>query len=194
VTEMTTSVSELAAVLNGRQYRSEITPSEEKLAKASGLVVAFGASDDLLELRGAANDEVGAWDGAKIWVSPDGSVSNRKKPDTIVVKASWCPDGFDGSWLIQPIVIFAPFDIMEDDELYCRGAVFALPKATPKAVNRTPAFEAMKAVLEDALVFAIAEAETRGQEDANYPPPLQADHIVTRLRAALKLAEDNDNG
>ena len=50
---------ELASRLNGRSYRNEITPEEERLAKDNHLVVVFGASDDLVELRGAIHDELG---------------------------------------------------------------------------------------------------------------------------------------
>ena len=57
--EKTLTKEQLAAKLNGRSYRSEITPEEERLAKENRLVVVFGASDDLVELRGAINDELG---------------------------------------------------------------------------------------------------------------------------------------
>ena len=55
---------ELAALINGRKYRHELTDKEEKAAKDARLVVVFGASDDLMEFRGAINDECGAYDGA----------------------------------------------------------------------------------------------------------------------------------
>ena len=38
---------ELAATLNGREYNHEITKEEEAEARENGLVVIFGASDDL---------------------------------------------------------------------------------------------------------------------------------------------------
>ncbi len=57
--QKTLTKEELAARLNGRQYREEITPEEEQLAKENSLVVIFGYSDDLIELRGAINEELG---------------------------------------------------------------------------------------------------------------------------------------
>lgn len=48
---------ELAKLMDGREYREEITPTEEALASSAGLVVVFGASDDLAEFRGAICDE-----------------------------------------------------------------------------------------------------------------------------------------
>jgi len=58
--EKTLTKEQLAAMLNGRRYRDEITEKEEKLAKENNLVVLFGASDDLIELRGAIDEEIGA--------------------------------------------------------------------------------------------------------------------------------------
>jgi len=54
------TMRQLASRLNGRSYRNEITPEEERLAKENHLVVIFAASDDLVELRGAIHDELGA--------------------------------------------------------------------------------------------------------------------------------------
>ncbi len=56
------NAKQLAAQLNGREYGSEITKEEEAAAKKAGLVVVYGASDDLVELRGAIEEEVGAYD------------------------------------------------------------------------------------------------------------------------------------
>lgn len=57
--QKTLTKEQLAAKLNGRRYRDEITPEEERLAKENKLLVIFGASDDLIELRGAINEELG---------------------------------------------------------------------------------------------------------------------------------------
>ncbi len=51
---------ELAAKLNGRKYCREMTREESEQAAAAGLVVVHGASDDLIEFRGAIRDEGGA--------------------------------------------------------------------------------------------------------------------------------------
>ena len=53
---------ELAALINGREYTHELT-DKEKSAKDARLVVVFGASEDLMEFRGAINDECGAYGG-----------------------------------------------------------------------------------------------------------------------------------
>lgn len=122
-----------AAILNGNQYTDEITEQQEAIAKENGLVVAFGGSDDLLELRGAIHDEFGAYNGTEIWFVKSKFVDGHDlatleaygvKPDRSI-KAIWCPDGLDTSWLIET-ADGAPFDIYEGDELYCRGVVFKL--------------------------------------------------------------------
>ena len=128
-----------AALLNGRQYLKELSKDEEVIAKKNNLVVFFGQSDDLLEFRGAINGELGAWNGTEAYIingkaidigqyEEDLEVLTRygytTKP-SIKIVSEWCPDGFEGSWLIKAEgVEMFPFDIMEDDDLYCRGIVF----------------------------------------------------------------------
>lgn len=111
---MTTMTKEsLAALLNGREYRDEITHSEEDAAKAAGLVVVFGGSDDLCELRGAITDERDCYNG--------GSMKIKGK----LLKMLWCKEpGY--SWTYSTNIPHAVFDIMEDGEKYCRGIVFAI--------------------------------------------------------------------
>lgn len=135
---------EMAKCLNGRQYGNETTPHLEAVAKEHNLVIAFGYSDDLQELRGAIHDEFGAYDGTSICVASNGKAFNRRRsqellesleeigidpPTLIKVDAIWCPKNESGevysSWLIK-VDGGAPFDIYEDDELYCRGVVFKL--------------------------------------------------------------------
>ena len=52
---------ELANLLNGREYRKEITDDEIKLAKENWLVVIFWYSDDNIEFNWLINDEIWAW-------------------------------------------------------------------------------------------------------------------------------------
>ena len=134
---------QFAELLNGRQYRDEITKEEEKLAKENGLLVCFGASDDLLEFRGIVYDEVGAYDGGsallvkkkggKIGVMSEDDfkevqeIMDDKELDFELLKvevvAEWCHDDLECSWRIKSDLPHATFDIMDDGELYCRGIV-----------------------------------------------------------------------
>jgi hypothetical protein len=134
--QKTITAKELADLLNGREYGKEITREEDALAAASNLVVAFGYSDDSLELRGAINDEIGAWNGVDIAIDIDDKVVLPNAEDDeyclkcyrrarkILVKAQWLPTNPEAYWLITTGAHFEPFDIMEDGELFCRGAVF----------------------------------------------------------------------
>lgn len=125
------NAKEFAAMLNGREYGSEITPTETKLAKDSGFIVAFGYSDDNLELVGMIDDEVSAYDGteAKIRMDKMKVIGDDDCPDCLSrvkwfkVFANWAPKDPKASWLITASIPFEPFDIMEDGELFCRGCV-----------------------------------------------------------------------
>ncbi|MBW4580656.1 MAG: hypothetical protein KME42_13915 [Tildeniella nuda ZEHNDER 1965/U140] len=127
----------LAALLDGRQMGDEITKEEEAIAKEHSLVVAFGYSDDNVEFRGAIDDEVGAYDGAEVAIVNGAIVTSKdelaflaKYPTASLtgvrkVTATWEPEGLDASWLIDTEG-GEPFDIYEDEKLFCRGMVFKL--------------------------------------------------------------------
>lgn len=142
---------ELAARLHGREYGKEITKAEAAAAKAAGLVVVYGYSDDNVELEGAIDDEVGAIDGTTLRVTPQGRLQDweslidstsdedayeeyfRKKVAGFkTIEAVWCPKQTEtdtepfASWAFKTTIPHATFDVMEDGELFCRGIVFAL--------------------------------------------------------------------
>ena len=76
---------QLAELLNGNEYRDEMTKEQEQAAKQNNLLVLFGASDDLLEMRGAIRDEVGAYDGGEYALALDGDcmpTARKKTPTT----------------------------------------------------------------------------------------------------------------
>ncbi len=106
----------LAGSLDGIEIWDEIPEDMILFAKERGLVIAFGGSDDLFELRGAFCDELGAyvWDGyvAKRFTSSRGRT----------IDAMWC-DG-ETSWSYRTDIPHTTFRILENDELYCIGIVF----------------------------------------------------------------------
>jgi hypothetical protein len=129
------NAQELAAALHNREYGDEITAAEERLAKESGLVVVFGASDDLMEFRGAVHDEIGAWEGGVAYFTNAGLLDNecgdedcpyfeKLKTSAATVKAKWDAEGY--SWVYETAIPHVTFDILEDGGKYCRGIVFAL--------------------------------------------------------------------
>lgn len=136
---------ELAEKLNGRTYLNEMTEEEEQEAKESELVVVFGQSDDLVELRGAIDDELDMYDGGTIYLTKEGVLKNECEDsdcpyfqklleDATQILAVFGDDspslGVQGySWSFRAVDIpdAATFDILDSDgEKYCRGFIFAM--------------------------------------------------------------------
>lgn len=130
---MTIDIVAAANALDGNEYREEGTCELFAHMKESGLVAAFGASDDLLEFRGAIDDEVGAYEGTEVRISNGQLVQNTcdneecpnfnsHPPGSFLVKAEWAVD--DYSWKITTDTPCHYFEVLEDGEKYCRGIVF----------------------------------------------------------------------
>ncbi len=134
---------QFAELLNGRQYREEITGAEEELANQNGLLVCFGASDDLMEFRGIFFNEIDSYEGGPAFIikKKGGKIDVISQSDleelndllddneldleiqTAEIVAEWMPDDLGCSWLIKTDLPHATFDIMDGSELYCRGIV-----------------------------------------------------------------------
>lgn len=140
---MSMTATELAAKLNGRTYGNEITSEEAAEAKAAGLVVVYGASDDLMEFEGAIYDEFGCYDGGTAYVDAKGLLPERenidhgdedaladylaRQPSAKPIKAVWSGKNDEPAWSYQTDIPHATFYVLDDDdEPYCRGIVFAL--------------------------------------------------------------------
>ncbi len=141
---------EFAQKLHGRLRGKEIFTNEEILARDNGLVVVYGASDDLMEFEGAIYDEVNAWNGGLAWVMDNGTVIDNdnisdeedeqmSNAGIYTIRAVWKPKELQGaSWLIKTEIPHATFDIYDDEnpeQIFCRGIVFALADALPSPVN-----------------------------------------------------------
>lgn len=143
------TIQEFASMLNGRQYSNEITKQEESQAKELGFVVIFGASDDLCELRGAIDDEVDCCGGGEFSINSAGIVTrpdcdceharkwhNQQLASAVAIEAVWCPrnqnDEVEMTWgyKLPENIPHATFDILDDEEHYCRGVVFELKSVT----------------------------------------------------------------
>lgn len=120
------TAKELAEKINGRRYGATLTSDEEMLAKENGLVVAFGASDDLMELRGAIDAEYDAYDGGACFIKKDGSSSEKEEPGSLKLSALW--DKGDGAppWTYETEIPHETFLVIVDGETFCEGIVFAL--------------------------------------------------------------------
>jgi hypothetical protein len=132
---------QLAALLNGRECRSEITRDEAVQAKAAGLVVVYGASDDLMEFDGAFRDEIDCYNGGDALVDANGVLDRdqiddnddnaiadfvERKKSAQVIEAIWSEAGNAAAWTYKTEIPHATFDVMDEGDTYCRGIVFAL--------------------------------------------------------------------
>ena len=75
------TTDELAKQLTGFEYPFEPIGRHTLPAKEAGLVIVFGASDDLMEFRGAIYDEVGACDGGTALIDKEGLLPERNQID-----------------------------------------------------------------------------------------------------------------
>lgn len=134
------TAKELAAILDGREIGGEIFPEEKQKAKADGLVVVYGYSDDNVELRGAIDQEIGTYDGTVIYITAAGLleepacsctedctcpyfVSARNAAKSI--KAVW-HDESGPCWTFETDIPHETFNIYEDGEVWCVGIVFSM--------------------------------------------------------------------
>ncbi len=135
---------QFAKLITGRSLGDELSKEEDALAKKNGLMVVFGASDDLIEFQGACYDEQSAPGG--FLVSPAGFIypemtdddrevlerhgvlaaAKLKRAGAIKVEALWCAEKNGPDWTYLCSVPVATFDVMDDDSVYCRGIVIML--------------------------------------------------------------------
>lgn len=130
------NIEELAKKLNGREIGNEITKEETEEARKSGLVVVYGASDDLMEFVGALTEEEDVFDGGSVKVTKEGVLH---PPHTFCatcqyfrpiyeaakeIEAVWNDSGI--SWSYKTDIPHVPFYVMEEGEVYCRGIVFSV--------------------------------------------------------------------
>jgi hypothetical protein len=132
-------------MLDGVEYTEEDRDSVFEYAKEHDLVIVFGASDDLIELRGAIEDETGAYDGGTIHLDKKGIIPEFNNIDSSdkealrdyfsregkgkKIEAIWCPEENGeviASWAYKTEIPHKVFKVMEDDEVYCFGIVFDL--------------------------------------------------------------------
>lgn len=127
---------ELAVMLDGNQMGSEIDRATEKVAEDNGLVVVFGYSDDNVELRGAIDDELGAFEGCTFRVTRTGTFGEIDDTDddqryklyqalsrAEKITAVWHDTG-EPCWTYETEIPHDTFRVFEDEELFCVGIVF----------------------------------------------------------------------
>lgn len=137
----------LAALLDGRQMGSEITEEEEALAREAGLVVVFGYSDDNVELRGAIDAEVSAYNGTTVRLDGADVLENdcenescphfeRAMAQAPFFRAGWCAPDAKAAWTFRVPWPHEMFTVFEDGEPFCLGVVFALSDVPAAGAKR----------------------------------------------------------
>ena len=129
------NVQEWAQLLNNRQYRNEITPDEATEAADDDVVIVFGASDDLCELRGAIDDEFGVDEDDTIPLTESGFLQACEDEDCpyyanarsrcVLLRSLWVPET-GVCWRYEIPIPHETFLVLEGNEPYCRGIVFAM--------------------------------------------------------------------
>jgi hypothetical protein len=141
------NAKQFAQLIDGQCYPFLMSKEECQLAEENELLVAFGSSDDLLELEGAIRDEIDAWNGTKIYIVKgvvrdadeiEGDLYYQTEEPFDKLRSillEWEPKSLPGaSWLVTvggdrlSDEDIASFDIKDDESegLFCRGVVFKL--------------------------------------------------------------------
>ena len=108
------NIKEFAKQIDGFEYPARELNKFDNIARESGLVFIYGMSDDLLEMGGIIDDEIGAWEGHKMKVGTRG----------VNLELVWSPENKPGaSWEVRVDCKHEVFRIMEDGIVYCYGAV-----------------------------------------------------------------------
>ena len=133
------TVSQIASTLDGCEIMREVSGALSNYAEASGIVIVFGASDDLMEFRGAIYDEAGCCGGGSVLIDQSGIIPSwddvcedeaeaekyfTRKKAVAEIEAVWAEG--DVSWQYKTDIPHETFKVMEDGEVYCIGIVFAL--------------------------------------------------------------------
>lgn len=130
------TAKEFADLLSGRDYMNEITQGEEEQAKAAGLVVVFGFSDDCMEFRGAIDAEVSCYGGGTAYLSMSGLINPpfcggedcpyfaAAKKDARSIDAVWHHSGHGPTWTYETDIPHETFEILDGVEPWCIGIVF----------------------------------------------------------------------
>lgn len=125
-------VNEIALRLNALKLEYPVKIPEHIIREAieNNIVIVFGSSDDLIEFRGAIDDEGGAYGGGEYLVTY-GDVGYDEQPGKKNLKAIWHDEG-NPCFTYETKIPHETFDVWEDGEKYCVGIVFDLKDAETK--------------------------------------------------------------
>jgi len=129
---------EFRDLLHGRQNGKVLFQKEENIASMNGWTVIYGCSDDLIEFEGYISEEMSQYgsdslhivkkkDSLEVLDDYDYNNINQKFEEYNIklpsVKILFNNNHDDYYWYIYSDVPYLSFDIMEDDEKFCRGII-----------------------------------------------------------------------
>ena len=134
---------DIAEKLNGIEYNHDFLSNLEVVAAAAkqhGVVIVYGASDDLMEFEGAFRKELGAPCEARIGRSGPLKPWSEIDHDDIEEARDYFNTEREGKWSIESLWEQEPgiswtfktniphetFNIMEYGDVFCRGIVFSI--------------------------------------------------------------------
>lgn len=117
-------LKEFADKLDGVGYYG-ISDEMCELAKDLGIVIVFGASDDLMEFRGAIYDEFDCFEGGICYLDENGSIIELPSGEGLnLITAVWCDKDSEWTWSYKTGIPHETFGMIDDGEKYCLGLVF----------------------------------------------------------------------
>lgn len=176
---------QLAKRLDGHEIRNfdAVVATEKKTAAEGGLVIVSGASDDIMEFRGALDEEFGF----SALISGGDFLTNECvdgdrcpyfsaiRAKAFEVEALWCAEA-DLAWTYRLDVEHSTFTILQDGEPWCRGVVFALADIPDAGDNAAP--DAILLTANQAADLALCLEEVKGRFPGDVSAALRQAHDV----------------
>lgn len=143
--DKTQALKKIAGMLDGAVYYDGLhdkVKAAEAEAEELGIVILYGASDDLAEFAGAIEDETGCFEGGEVYIDKDGILEypecggedcagcglfQAKKAKARRIEIIWDEEG-EWLWSYKTDIPHETFRVFEEDgSKYCLGIVFCLP-------------------------------------------------------------------
>lgn len=123
-------IKEFAKSISGKERGyPQFTKGEIQTAKENGFVIVYGCSGDLMEFRGAIDDESGCYEGGRIYFEKTGVLSmDKPNNNKNWIDAVWRDERIENgeiiTWTYEAEIPHETFMIYEGGEPFCRGIVF----------------------------------------------------------------------
>ena len=113
------NTKEWAEKLNNIEYPADEIWELRKEIEKDGVVVVYGASDDLIEIEGDVSDEGDCYKDRKFYLDKNGLTDKSEN----YIKVTHPKNG-TAQFEYETNIPCEWFNIMEDGDLYCKGFVF----------------------------------------------------------------------